>query len=128
MAGATISPSISPPAIRSGGAPVRSGASAARLDAWARRLPLLPALLYVIVVTQVPFVLTIWYSLLNWNLLNPAPAKFAGLQNYLTVATDPSIRVAILNTIVLTICAVAISVVLGVAIAMLLNQDIFGKG
>jgi len=128
MAQVTIRPSVPPPAIGSGGARARPGASAARLDAWARRLPLLPALLYVIIVTQVPFALTIWYSLLNWNLLDPAPAKFAGLQNYLTVATDPSIRTAILNTIILTICAVAISVVLGVAIAMLLNQDIFGKG
>jgi sorbitol/mannitol transport system permease protein len=128
MAQVTIKPSVPPPAIERGGARFRSSASAARLDAWVRRLPLLPALIYVIVVTQVPFLLTIYYSFLNWNLLVPAPAKFAGLQNYLSVTTDPSIRVAILNTIILTICAVTISVVLGVAIAMLLNQDIFGKG
>lgn len=128
MAQVTTRPSIPPPAISSGGARVRSGASAARLEGWLRRLPLLPALLYVIVVTQVPFLLTIYYSFLNWNLLNPGPPQFAGLQNYLTVATDPSIRVAILNTIVLTLCAVAISVVLGVGIALLLNRNIVGKG
>jgi len=88
----------------------------------------LPALVYVILVTQIPFALTIVYSLQNWNLLRPEPARFAGLQNYLGVLNDPSIRIAIWNTIVLTVCAVAISIVLGVAVALLLNREIFGKG
>ena len=34
-----------------------------RRDKWRRRLPLLPALLFTIVVTQVPFLFSIWYSL-----------------------------------------------------------------
>jgi sorbitol/mannitol transport system permease protein len=127
MARVMIEPST-PNALASGGVRIRPSASAARRDRWARRLPLLPALIYVILVTQIPFVLTIIYSLQNWNLLNPEPARFAGLQNYIGVITDPSIRIAIWNTIVLTVCAVAISVVLGVGIALLLNREIFGKG
>jgi len=95
---------------------------------WLRRLPILPALIYVILVTQVPFVLTIVYSLQHWNLLNPEPPRFTGLQNYIDVVNDPSIRIAIWNTIVLTVFAVTISVALGVAIAVLLNREIFGKG
>src|SRR5436190_147543 len=67
-------------------------------------------------------------STTRWNLLSLAPARFIGLQNYLDILKDPSIRTAIWNTIVLTVCAVAISVALGVAIAVLLNREIFGKG
>ena len=42
----------------SGGVRVQTAASVARRDAWLRRLPLLPALVYVILVTQIPFLLT----------------------------------------------------------------------
>jgi sorbitol/mannitol transport system permease protein len=31
-------------------------------DAWRRRAPLLPALVFAIIVTQLPFLLTLWYS------------------------------------------------------------------
>lgn len=106
----------------------RTVASAARRDSWLRRLPLLPALLYVFLITQIPFVLTVYYSLFSWNLLRPGSFHFAGLQNYAAVLTEPSIRIAIANTVVLTLCAVAISVVIGVCVALLLNREIFGKG
>jgi sorbitol/mannitol transport system permease protein len=111
-----------------GGRGVTPAASAARRDAWFRRLPLLPALIYIGLITQVPFLLTVYYSFFNWNLLHPGQFEFAGFQNYLTVVTDAGTRTAILNTVVLTVSAVAISVVLGVGVAMLLNQEIFGKG
>src|SRR5205807_1634003 len=109
MASVTVQPSI-PTALGDGGGRARSVASAARLQGWLRRLPVLPALVYVILVTQVPFLLTIFYSLQNWNLLSVAPARFIGLQNYLDVLNDATIRIAIWNTIVLTVCAVAIPV------------------
>jgi sorbitol/mannitol transport system permease protein len=89
---------------------------------------LLPALIYVILVTQIPFVLTIFYSLQDWNLLRPEPARFTGLQNYTAVLSNPSVRIAIWNTVVLTVCAVAISVAFGIGIALLLNKEVFGKG
>jgi len=111
-----------------GGGRRSSSAAAAIREGRLRWLPLLPALLYVVLVTQVPFLLTIYYSLFNWNLLRPGAPTFAGAQNYATVVQDPSIRTALLNTVVLTLLAVGISVVLGVAIALLLNKDIFGKG
>jgi sorbitol/mannitol transport system permease protein len=102
--------------------------SVARRDAWGRRLPLLPALIYVFVMTQIPFVLTIYYSFFNWNLLKPGSFHFTGLDNYGTLLTDESIRTAVWNTVVLTVCVIAISVVLGIGVAMLLNSDVIGKG
>ena len=102
--------------------------SVARRDAWGRRLPLLPALIYVFVMTQIPFVLTIYYSFFNWNLLKPGSFHFTGLDNYGTLLTDESIRTAVWNTVVLTVSVIAISVVLGIGVAMLLNSDVIGKG
>ena len=103
-------------------------AAGARRDPWLRRLPLLPALVYVFLITQVPFALTVYYSLFSWNLLRPGSFQFAGLENYAAVLGDPSTRIAIGNTVVLTLLAVAISVVIGVFVALLLNGEVFGKG
>ena len=47
-----------------------------------RRLPLLPALIYMIVVTQAPFVVTLWYSFRGWNTLTPGSNKFVGFKEY----------------------------------------------
>ncbi|OLC04648.1 MAG: sugar ABC transporter permease [Actinobacteria bacterium 13_2_20CM_2_66_6] len=114
--------------IASSGGLREPAASVARRDAWARRLPLLPALIYVFLVTQIPFVLTIYYSFFNWNLLKPGSFHFSGLDNYSALLTNESIRTAVLNTVVLTVAVIALSVVLGLAIASLLNSEVFGKG
>jgi len=103
-------------------------ASVSRREAWLRRLPLLPALVYVVLVTQIPFLMTIYYSFFSWNLLRPGSFRFTGLDNYAALLADESVRTAVLNTVVLTVCAVAISVVLGLGIAVLLNQEVFGRG
>jgi len=89
---------------------------------------LLPAFIYVFLLTQIPFVLTIYYSFFSWNLLKEGSFQFAGLDNYTRLVTNESIRTAVLNTVVLTISVIAISVVLGLAVAMLLNSEVFGKG
>ena len=47
---------------------------------WRRRLPLLPALVYMIVVTQLPFLISIYYSFTNLKdktqSLIPEPTRF----------------------------------------------------
>jgi sorbitol/mannitol transport system permease protein len=93
-----------------------------------RRLPLLPAFIFVLLLTQIPFVLTIYYSFFSWNLLNEGSFRFAGLENYARLLTDDRLRTAVLNTVVLTVAVIAISVILGLAVASLLNSEVFGKG
>ena len=56
-----------------------------RRERWQRRLPLLPALIYIIVVTQIPFVVTLWYSFQSYFWDVPGGAHFNGLTNYKTV-------------------------------------------
>ncbi len=105
-----------------------TAASVSRREAWLRRLPLLPAFVYVFLVTQIPFALTVYYSFFSWNLLKPGSFKFAGLANYGTLLTDEGVRTAVMNTVILTVCVIAISVILGTAVAMILNSEVFGKG
>ena len=118
---------LRPVAVR-GGERVAGAASVTRRDAWARRLPLLPAFVYVFLITQIPFVLTIYYSFFSWNLLKPGSFRFAGLENYTTLVTNESIRIAVWNTVLLTFSVITISVVIGLGVASLLNSEVFGKG
>jgi sorbitol/mannitol transport system permease protein len=96
--------------------------------AWVRRAPLLPALFYMIVVTQIPFLVTIWYSLRGWNTLTPGSNKWVGLKEYSLVFSDPNFRSAILNTVVITGSAVILSMLLATGLAILLNRKFFGRG
>ncbi|MCA2214418.1 carbohydrate ABC transporter permease [Jidongwangia harbinensis] len=103
--------------------PVRNPAK----ERWVRRAPLLPALIFAIVVTQVPFLVTIYLSTLDWNALRPGAREFIGVDNYVTVLTDSRLRAALLNTIWLTAGAVIFSMILGLALAVLLDRKFFGR-
>src|SRR6476620_7805966 len=99
-----------------------------RQERWLRRLPLLPALIYVIVVTQIPFVVTLWYSFQNYFWDQPGGAHFTGLSNYQTVFTNPSFRGALVRSVFMTATAVIVAMILGVALAILLDRKFFGRG
>ncbi|MEU4261792.1 MULTISPECIES: sugar ABC transporter permease [Streptomycetaceae] len=96
--------------------------------AWATRAPLLPALVFLIVVTQLPFVATLVISLFDWNSLNPDKRSFNGLENYASVFTDAALRDSVLTTILLTASVVIATVVIGLALALLLDRAFFGRG
>lgn len=86
MTATTTAPTAAPAAVRTRGTPN------ARLRAWATRAPLLPALIFMIAVTQLPFVATLVISFFDWNSLYPDARHFAGLANYGEVLTDPDLR------------------------------------
>jgi sorbitol/mannitol transport system permease protein len=102
--------------------------TSAGIRKWRRRVPLLPALIFTIVVTQLPFVATLVISTLQWNILKPGDRHFVGLSNFTFVFTDDRLRTAVLNTIVLTASVVLISVLLGLGLALLLDRRFFGRG
>ncbi|MCT1722873.1 sugar ABC transporter permease [Kocuria marina] len=99
-----------------------------RHDAWSRRLPLLPALIFTIIATQIPFLITIWYSLRSWNLLNPASDVFVGLANYAAIFTDSTFRQVALNSVIYTLGCVLAAMVLGTVFALLLDRKFRGRG
>jgi sorbitol/mannitol transport system permease protein len=113
-----------PPPASAGGTTTRS----ARAEGWVRRAPLLPALVFTIVVTQIPFLLTIYYSLQSWNLVRPGSQRFVWFQNYVGVFADSQFRGVALNTIIMTLGSVIIAVVLGLLLALLLNRHFIGRG
>jgi sorbitol/mannitol transport system permease protein len=76
----------------------------------------------------VPLAMTIYFSLLNYNLLNPGVETWAGFSNYSYFLTDPGFVAALVNTIVLVVGVLLITVIGGIAFALLLDQPIFGQG
>ena len=99
-----------------------------RSEAWRRRLPLLPALLFTIVLTQVPFVMSIWYSLTDWKVVPPGPSEFVGLDNYVDLVKDGFFRDAVWVSVQLTVAPVLGAIALGTAFAVLLDRKFFGQG
>jgi sorbitol/mannitol transport system permease protein len=93
-----------------------------------RRIPLLPALVFVIAVTQAPFLVTLVISFMEWNALFPADRGFTGFDNYVEVFTDPALRDSVVTTIVLTLTVVVVSLLFGLGIALLLDKKFFGRG
>ena len=89
---------------------------------------MLPALIFLIVVTQLPFVATLVISLLRWNALDPGNRGWAGLSNYREVFTDSQLRDSVVTTIILTVTVVLASVLIGLGIALLLDRTFFGRG
>lgn len=92
-----------------------------------RRVPLLPALVFVIILTQLPFLTTIIISTFDWNILQPDETRFIGLGNYAEVFTDIRLRAALVNTIVLTTSVVLLSLLIGLALALLLDRPFRGR-
>ena len=97
-------------------------------DAWRRRAPLLPALVFAIIVTQLPFLLTLWYSLQSWNLVNPGSQEFVGFANYVDVFADSTFRSAALNSILITGLCVVVAMLLGIGLVLLLDRKFLGQG
>ncbi|UVI35123.1 carbohydrate ABC transporter permease [Brevibacterium spongiae] len=97
-------------------------------DRWLKRAPMLPALIFVIIVTQIPFAITIIISFMNWNAAYPDDIAFGTLQNYVTVFTDANLLRAVFVTVGLTVGVVLVSALLGLGIALLLDRKFIGRG
>jgi sorbitol/mannitol transport system permease protein len=106
----------------------QAAAPPARLRAWVTRAPLLPALVFLIIVTQLPMVATLVISVFDWNALYPEARSFAGLANYAEVLGDPELRKSVFTTILLTVTVVLTSLVLGMLLALLLDRRFKGRG
>ena len=106
----------------------RAGAIAASGRA-VRTLPLkLPAVVTLLLWSVVPLVMTLWFSFQRYNLLNPGEHGFVGVENYHFLLTDPGLLAAIGNTLLIVGWVLAITVGLGTLLAVLFDQDFFGRG
>jgi sorbitol/mannitol transport system permease protein len=76
----------------------------------------------------VPLAMTIYFSFLRYNLLDPSTTGFAGLENYSYFMTDSSFYKAMGNSLKLVGWVLGISVVFGTLFALLLDKAFYGQG
>ena len=86
-----------------------------------------PNLALLAVFTYRPLLDNFRFSLYDWNISSPS-ARFIGLGNYVEWFTSSDTLTIVLNTVIFTVAAVAGSMVLGLALALLLDQKLFGRG
>jgi multiple sugar transport system permease protein len=87
-----------------------------------------PAVVVMVAVTAYPVGYAIYLSLQRYNLELPQDVKFIGLSNYAAVLSSPFWWQALKVTVIITIFSVAITLVLGMLIAMLMHRTLFGRG
>ena len=83
---------------------------------------LTPTLLILLGLVLYPFCYAIWLAFTNKAV--GSPGQFVGLKNFAYVIAWPQFSAALVNTVVFTVCAVAIKLVLGMVVALVLNQQI----
>lgn len=85
-----------------------------------------PALILLTVFLIIPFLLTIYYSFTNYNLLKPDAKTFIGLQNFIKLFQDKVFQKSIINTFTFAILVVPLQVCLALGLALLVNKKMKG--
>jgi multiple sugar transport system permease protein len=108
--------------------PRRSGL---RLGEWLNREGILgplfvaPALLLLLVLVAYPFCMALYFSLSDAFI--GRPSQFIGIQNFVNLWESDAFRQTFQNAFVFTGIAIAVKLVLGVTLALLLNQQLWFK-
>ena len=90
------------------------------------RTLLTPAVGLLFIWMIVPLALTIYFSTLHYSLLDPGSETFVGLENFRYFLTDPAFLASLQNTLVLVGSVLALTVLLGIPLALLLDQPVIG--
>ena len=94
----------------------------------AARLMVAPSVIVLFIWMIVPLAMTIWFSFRIYRLLSPERNGWAGVRNYTWFFNSPDFWLAISNTLLLVGGVLAITVILGVLIALLIDQPVWGQG
>ena len=92
------------------------------------RALLAPAVVTLFLWMIVPLVMTLYFSVVRYNLMQPGVKEFIGLANFEYFFTDPDFGPSVINTLLLLGSVIAITVVFGVALALLVNEPFPGRG
>jgi len=88
---------------------------------------LLPALLLLLFVFAYPIARAFWLSLFTQNLGTKLQPVFSGLDNYVRMAGDGRFWQSFWTTTVFTTASVLLELLLGMGIALVLNQQFLGR-
>jgi multiple sugar transport system permease protein len=84
---------------------------------------LLPTIVVLLALTVYPMLYMVWTSLHSWNLTKPQYGyKFVGLANFAKAFSDPRFLGSVVTSIIFVLLAVSLEMVLGLALALLLNR------
>jgi sorbitol/mannitol transport system permease protein len=86
-----------------------------------------PAVALLLIWMIVPLALTVYFSTLHYNLLDTESGQFVGLENFEYFLTDPAFLASLQNTLVLVGSALALTILIGVPLALLLDQPVIGR-
>ena len=89
------------------------------------RLMLAPAVVTLFLWMIVPLLMTLYFSTVRYNLMQPGDKDFIGLANFEFFITDPDFSASVINTLLLLGSVIAITVVLGIALALLVIFFVF---
>ena len=92
------------------------------------RLLFAPAVVSLFLWMIVPLVMSLYFSVVHYNLMQPGEKTFLGLENFRYFMTDPDFGPSVVNTLLLLGSVIAITVVLGTALALLVNEPFPGRG
>jgi sorbitol/mannitol transport system permease protein len=94
----------------------------------AARIMVAPSVFVLFIWMIVPLAMTLYYSFRFYRLLSPERTGWIGLTNYAWFLNTPDFWLAIVNTLLLVLGVLIITVVLGVLIALLIDQPVKGQG
>ena len=94
----------------------------------AARFMIAPSVIVLLAWMLIPLLMTLWFSFLRYNLLMPGSNPFIGFENYSYFLSDPAFQTAIVNTLLLVGGVLLITVIGGIALAVLLDQPMWGTG
>jgi ABC-type sugar transport system permease subunit len=95
-----------------------------RGEKWLAGAMIAPAALVIFFVAGVPLARALWMSTFNLVLIHPDYAPFVGLQNYVNQITSPGFWAAVWRSLVFTVSSTGIELVLGLGLALLMNQPL----
>jgi multiple sugar transport system permease protein len=87
-----------------------------------------PAMIVILALVAYPIAYSFWLSLQHYNLKQPMAQRFVGLGNYVSLLSDEAFLTSMKVSAAFVLVVVALTMVLSVALALVLNETFIGRG
>ncbi|GAB5445431.1 carbohydrate ABC transporter permease [Gymnodinialimonas sp.] len=94
----------------------------------AARIMMAPAVFLLLVWMLVPLCMTLWFSVRDYRPLRGGDNGFVGMENFVRFVTSNSFWPSVMTTLIIVGGVLLISICLGVLLAILLDQPMWGQG
>jgi sorbitol/mannitol transport system permease protein len=92
------------------------------------RFMMAPSVTLLFIWMAIPLAVTLWFSFQQYNPLNPIRDGYVGFSNYLLFFNNPAFLWSIVNTLLIVVSVLLITVIGGIALGLLLDQPMWGQG